>query len=159
MAGAPDIVIYNASYRTRGPFVELDPDEVEKAIAVTAFGAFLVAQQAARRMLPKRHGAILLTGASAGVKGYAQSAPFAMGKFALRGLAQSMARELHPQGVHVAHVVVDGGIKSARRPEPADAPASLLDPDAIAASYLHLIHQPHSAWSWEIEVRPWVEKF
>jgi NAD(P)-dependent dehydrogenase (short-subunit alcohol dehydrogenase family) len=158
-SGAPDIVIYNASYRTRGPFVELDPDEVEKAIAVTAFGAFLVAQQAARRMLPKRHGAILLTGASAGVKGYAQSAPFAMGKFALRGLAQSMARELHPQGVHVAHVVVDGGIKSARRPEPADSPASLLDPDAIAASYLHLIHQPHSAWSWEIEVRPWVEKF
>jgi NAD(P)-dependent dehydrogenase (short-subunit alcohol dehydrogenase family) len=158
-SGTPDIVIYNASYRTRGPFVELDPDEVEKAIAVTAFGAFLVAQQAARRMLPKRHGAIILTGASAGVKGYAQSAPFAMGKFALRGLAQSMARELHPQGVHVAHVVVDGGIKSARRPEPADAPASLLDPDAIAASYLHLIHQPHSAWSWEIEVRPWVEKF
>jgi NAD(P)-dependent dehydrogenase (short-subunit alcohol dehydrogenase family) len=158
-SAAPDIAIYNASYRTRGPLVELDPAEVEKAIAVTAFGAFLVAQQAARRMLPKKHGAILFTGASASVKGYAQSAPFAMGKFALRGLAQSMARELHPQGVHVAHVVVDGGIKSGRRPEPPDQPASLLDPDAIAASYLHVIQQPRSAWSWEIEVRPWVEKF
>src|SRR5258708_5581374 len=114
-SAAPDIAIYNASYRTRGPLVELDPTEVEKSIAVTAFGAFLVAQQAARRMLPKKHGAILFTGASAGVKGYAQSAPFAMGKFALRGLAQSMARELHPHGIHVAHVVVDGGIKSDRR--------------------------------------------
>jgi NAD(P)-dependent dehydrogenase (short-subunit alcohol dehydrogenase family) len=157
--GAPDIAIYNASYRTRGPFVELDPAEVEKSLAVTAFGAFLVAREAARRMLPKHHGAILFTGASAGVKGFPQSAPFAMGKFALRGLAQSMARELHPQGIHVAHVVVDGGIKSARREEPADKPDSLLDPDAIAPAYLHLIHQPRSAWSSELELRPWVEKF
>ncbi|HXF87699.1 MAG TPA: SDR family NAD(P)-dependent oxidoreductase [Xanthobacteraceae bacterium] len=157
--GAPEIVIYNASYRTRGPLIGFDPAEVERSLAVSAFGGFLVAQQAARRMLPKRHGCILFTGASASVKGYAESAPFAMGKFALRGLAQSMARELHPQGIHVAHVVIDGGIKSARRPEPPDAPASLLDPDAIAASYLHLIHQPHSAWAWEIELRPWVEKF
>ena len=157
--GAPEIVIYNASYRTRGPFVDLDPAEVEKSIIVSAFGGFLVAQQAVRRMLPKQRGVIIFTGASASVKGYALSAPFAMGKFALRGLAQSMARELQPQGIHVAHVVIDGGIKSERRAEPADKPASMLDPDAIAASYLHLIHQPHSAWSWEIEVRPWVEKF
>ena len=157
--GAPDIVIYNASFRTRGPFVELDPLDVEKSLAVTAYGAFLVAQQAARRMLPKKHGAILLTGASAGVKGYPQSAPFAMGKFALRGLAQSMARELSPQGIHVAHVVVDGGIRSAHRPDSADHPDSTLDPDAIAESYMHLIHQPRSAWAWEIELRPWVEKF
>ena len=155
--GAPEIVIYNASYRTRGPLIELDPTEVERSIAVSAFGAFLVAQQAVRRMLPKQRGAILFTGASASVKGYAQSAPFAMGKFALRGLAQSMARELAPQGIHVAHVVIDGGIKSARRSE--SSPASLLDPDAIAQSYLHLIHQPRSTWSWEIELRPWVEKF
>jgi NAD(P)-dependent dehydrogenase (short-subunit alcohol dehydrogenase family) len=158
-AGAPEIVIYNASYRTRGPFVDLDPADVEKALAVTAYGAFLVAQQAARRMLPKKHGAILLTGASAGVKGYPQSAPFAMGKFALRGLAQSMARELSPQGIHVAHVVIDGGIRSARRVDPVDHPDSLLDPGAIAAAYMHLIHQPRSAWAWEIELRPWVEKF
>jgi NAD(P)-dependent dehydrogenase (short-subunit alcohol dehydrogenase family) len=157
--GTPDIVIYNASFRTRGPFVELDPLDVQKSLAVTAYGAFLVAQQAARRMLPKKHGAILLTGASAGVKGYPQSAPFAMGKFALRGLAQSMARELSPQGIHVAHVVVDGGIRSAHRPDPADKPDSTLDPDAIAESYMHLIHQPRSAWGWEIELRPWVEKF
>src|SRR5258707_2543904 len=157
--GAPDIVIYNASFRTRGPFVELDPLDVEKALAVTAYGAFLVAQQAARRMLPKKHGAILLTGASAGVKGYPQSPPFAMRKFALGGLAQSMARELSPQGIHVSHVVIDGGIKSACRRDTADNPDSLLDPDAIAESYMHLIHQPRSAWAWEIELRPWVEKF
>jgi NAD(P)-dependent dehydrogenase (short-subunit alcohol dehydrogenase family) len=157
--GAPEIVIYNASFRTRGPLVELDPAAVERSIAVSAFGGFLVAQQAARRMLPKKHGAILFTGASASVKGYAQSAPFAMGKFALRGLAQSMARELAPQGIHVAHIVIDGGIKSARRREPAEAPGSLLDPDAIAATYLHVIRQPRSAWAWEIELRPWLEKF
>jgi NAD(P)-dependent dehydrogenase (short-subunit alcohol dehydrogenase family) len=156
---APDIVIYNASFRTRGPFVDLEPAEVEQSLATTAFGAFLVAQQAARRMLVKQHGAILFTGASASVKGYAQSAPFAMGKFALRGLAQSMARELHPQGIHVAHVVIDGGIASARRTEPPDRPASLLEPDAIAATYLHLIQQPRNAWSTEIALRPWVEKF
>ena len=157
--GEPDIVIYNASARARGPFVDLDPAEVERTIAVTAFGGFLVAQQAARRMLPHGRGAILFTGASASVKGYAQSAPFAMGKFALRGLAQSMARELAPSGIHVAHVVIDGGIRATRRPEAADKPDSLLDPDAIAASYVHLLQQPRSAWSWEIELRPWVEKF
>ena len=148
-----------ASGRARGPFTELAPGEVEQAIAVSAFGGFLVAQQAAKRMLPNKHGAILFTGASASVKGYAQSAPFAMGKFALRGLAQSMARELSPSGIHVAHVVVDGGIQSARRAQAADKPDSLLDPDAIAQTYVHLIHQPRSAWAWEVELRPWVEKF
>ena len=157
--GAPDVVVYNASYRTRGPLVELDPDEVAKSIAVTAFGGFLVAQEAAKRMLPQGHGAILFTGASASVKGYVQSAPFAMGKFALRGLAQSMARELSPQGIHVGHVVVDGGIRSDRRPNPPDKPDSMLDPDAIAQSYLYLLQQPRSAWAWEIELRPWLEKF
>jgi NAD(P)-dependent dehydrogenase (short-subunit alcohol dehydrogenase family) len=157
--GAPDVVVYNASYRTRGPFIEFDPAEVEKAIAVTAFGGFLVAQAAARRMLPRAQGAILFTGASASVKGYAQSAPFAMAKFALRGLAQSMARELSPQGIHVAHVVIDGGIRSARRAEPASSPDSLLDPDAIAATYLAVLNQPRSAWTHEVELRPWVERF
>jgi len=157
--GSPDVVVYNASYRTRGPFVELDPAEVEKSIAVSAFAGFLVAQAAAKRMLPRGQGAILFTGASASVKGYAQSAPFAMGKFALRGLAQSMARELAPLGIHVAHFVIDGGISSARRPVPADKPDSLLDPDAIAASYLHVLAQPRSAWTQELELRPWVEKF
>ncbi len=155
----PDVVVYNASYRTRGPFLELDPGEVEKAIAVTAFGGFLVAQAAVKRMLPTGQGAVLFTGASASVKGYAQSAPFAMGKFALRGLAQSMARELSPHGIHVAHVVIDGGIRGARRAEDPAKPDSLLDPDAIAETYLHLLQQPRSAWSCEVELRPWVEKF
>jgi short-subunit dehydrogenase len=155
----PDVVVYNASYRTRGPFVDLDPVEVAKAIEITAYGGFLVAQAAVRSMLPRGQGALLFTGASASVKGYAQSAPFAMGKFALRGLAQSLARELSPQGIHVAHVVIDGGIKSARRPADPDKPDALLDPDAIAASYLHLIAQPRSAWTHELELRPWVEKF
>jgi NAD(P)-dependent dehydrogenase (short-subunit alcohol dehydrogenase family) len=155
----PDVVVYNASFRTRGPLIELDPAEVEKVMAVSAFGGFLVAQAAVKRMLPREHGAILFTGASASVKGYAQSAPFAMGKFALRGLAQSMARELSPQGIHVAHVVIDGGIRSARRPEDPAKPDALLDPNAIAETYLHLLQQPRSARSWEIEVRPWVERF
>jgi NAD(P)-dependent dehydrogenase (short-subunit alcohol dehydrogenase family) len=155
----PDLVVYNASGRARGAFVDLVPDDVAQAISVSAFGGFLVAQQAVKRMLPKRHGAILFTGASASVKGYPQSAPFAMGKFALRGLAQSMARELSPQGIHVAHFVIDGGIRSAARAEPADRPDSMLDPDAIAASYWSVLQQPRSAWTWELELRPWVEKF
>jgi NAD(P)-dependent dehydrogenase (short-subunit alcohol dehydrogenase family) len=157
--GAPDVVVYNASGRARGPFGELAAADVERTLAVTAFGGFLVAQQAVRRMLPKGKGAILLTGASASVKGYAQSAPFAMGKFALRGMAQSMARELAPKGIHVGHIVIDGGIRNPGRTEPQDKPDSLLDPDAIAETYLHLLRQPRSAWTWEIEVRPWLERF
>jgi NAD(P)-dependent dehydrogenase (short-subunit alcohol dehydrogenase family) len=157
--GVPDIVVYNASGRTRGVFTELVPAEVAEAMTVSAFGGFLVAQQAAKRMLPNKHGAILFTGASASVKGYPQSAPFAMGKFALRGLAQSIARELSPQGIHVAHFVIDGGIRSAARAEPADRPDSMLDPDAIALSYWSVLQQPRSAWTWEMELRPWVEKF
>jgi NAD(P)-dependent dehydrogenase (short-subunit alcohol dehydrogenase family) len=155
----PDLVVFNASGRARGAFVDLVPADVANSIAVSAFGGFLVAQQAVKRMLPNRHGAILFTGASASVKGYAQSAPFAMGKFALRGLAQSMARELSPQGIHIAHFVIDGGIRSAVRTEPADRPDSMLDPDAIAESYWNVLQQPRSAWSWELELRPWVEKF
>ena len=143
----------------RGPLVELVPAEVERAIAVSAFGGFLIAQQASKRMLVKKSGAILFTGASASIKGYAESAPFAMGKFALRGLAQSMARELAPRGVHVAHFVIDGAIRNPGRTEPADRPDSLLDPDAIAETYLHVLQQPRSAWTWEVELRPWVERF
>ena len=157
--GVPDIVVYNASARARGPVTDLVPAEVARAIAVSAYGGFLVAQQAARHMAARGSGAILLTGASASVKGYPNSSAFAMGKFALRGLAQSMARELSPKGVHVAHFVIDGGIRSAARRDPTDAPDSLLDPDAIAETYWQIANQPRSAWTWEVELRPWVEKF
>ncbi len=157
--GPPDFVLYNASARARGPLIGLDPDIVEQALLVSAFGGFLVARQAARRMLEAGGGAIFFTGASASVKGYPQSAPFAMGKFALRGLAQSMARELQPQNIHVAHFVIDGAIRNPGRSEPADRPDSMLNPDAIADTYLAVLDQDRSAWTWEIELRPWVEPF
>jgi NAD(P)-dependent dehydrogenase (short-subunit alcohol dehydrogenase family) len=159
LGGAPDVVVYNPSARVRGPFAELDPAAVANALTVTAYGGFLVAQAFVRRALRRKHGAILFTGASASVKGYAQSAPFAMGKFALRGLAQSLARELQPQGIHVAHFVIDGGIRNPGRSEPADKPDSMLDPDAIARTYLHVLQQDRSAWTSEVELRPWVERF
>jgi NAD(P)-dependent dehydrogenase (short-subunit alcohol dehydrogenase family) len=160
--GEPDIVVYNASGRVRGPLVELDPADVAQTLHISAFGGFLVGQEAAKRMLARPladRGAILFTGASASVKGYARSAPFAMGKFALRGLAQSMARELGPQGIHVAHFVIDGAVRSETRLEPADRPESMLDPDAIAQTYWQILQQPRSAWTWEVELRPWVENF
>ena len=157
--GAPDVVLYNASARAPGPIAEIDPEAVRKAVEISAFGGFLVIQQAARRMSPKGHGAILLTGASASVKGYPLSAAFAMGKFALRGLAQSTARELGPKGIHVAHFVIDGGVRSARRPDPDNQPDSTLDPDGIAQTYIEILRQPRSAWSLEVELRPWVETF
>ncbi len=158
--GAPDLVVYNPSYRTRGPIVELDPDEVLKTMTVTCFGGFLVGQQAARAMLKKGRGSILFTGASASIKGYARSAPFAMGKFGLRGLAQSMARELAPQNIHVAHFVIDGGIRQTNDARANErGPDGLLEPAAIAASYLHVHRQPRSAWTAEIELRPWVESY
>ena len=159
ISGDPDVVVYNPSARVPGPITELDPAAVERALTVSAFGGFLVGQEAARRMLPRGTGAILFTGASASVKGYPQSAAFAMGKFALRGLAQSMARELAPKGIHVAHFVIDGGIRSAGRPDPANHPDSMLDPDQIAETYLHVARQHRSAWTWEVELRPWVERF
>jgi NAD(P)-dependent dehydrogenase (short-subunit alcohol dehydrogenase family) len=157
--GPPDVVIYNASARARGPLVSLDPADVRRTLLVSAFGAFLVARRAVASMLAKGSGAVLFTGASASVKGYAESAPFAMGKFALRGLAQSMARELAPKGIHVAHFVIDGTIRGTGRADPAERPDSTLDPDAIADTYLHVLMQPRSAWTWEVEVRPWVERF
>ncbi|MCG8444552.1 MAG: SDR family NAD(P)-dependent oxidoreductase [Hyphomicrobiales bacterium] len=158
----PDLVVYNPSARERGPLTDLDPARVENAIRISAYGGFLVAQEAVKRMLPKHHGAVLFTGASASVKGYAQSAPFAMGKFALRGLAQSMARELHPKGIHIGHFVIDGGIRNPERPEridPDNNPDSMLDPDAIAEAYWNLLNQHRSAWTSEVELRPWVERF
>ena len=157
--GAPDIVVYNASARARGPIADLEPEAVRDALMGSAYGAFLVAQQAAKRMLGAGSGTILFTGASASVKGYPNSAPFAMGKFALRGLAESLARELQPQNIHIAHFVIDGAIRNPGRTEPADRPDSMLDPDAIAETYWQVANQDRSAWTFEVALRPWVEKF
>ena len=159
--GEPTIVVYNASGRVRGPLTELDPEEVRKTIMITCYGGFLVGQAAAKRMIKAGHGTILFTGASASVKGYANSAAFAMGKMGLTGLVQSMARELQPQNIHVAQVVIDGGIVDPTRPErlTGRGPDGGLDPDAIAQSYLHLHRQHRSAWASHIELRPWAEKF
>ncbi len=162
--GRLDLVVANPSARVKGPIADIDPEDVRNALEVTAFGSFLVAQQAARRMLAQplldgMRGTILMTGASAGVKGFAQSAAFAMGKFAQRGLAQSMSRELHPEGIHVAWINIDGGIRNPGRTEAPDAPDSMLDPDAVARTYLDLVNQHRSAWSSEIAIRPWVERF
>ena len=159
LEGPLSVAIYNPSARVRGPIAELDPAEVHKAIDVTAYGSFLVGQQAARLMLEIGEGTILFTGASAGVKGFPNSSTFAMGKFAQRGLAESMARELHPKNIHVAWINIDGGIRNPGRSEPPDQPDSMLDPDAIAQTYLDLIRQHRSSWSNEATVRPWVERF
>ncbi len=158
--GIPDLVVYNPSARLRGPIETLDPILAKEAIDITCYGAFLVAQQAAKRMLSRGSGSIFFTGASAGVKGFANSSVFAMGKFGLRGLAQALARELHPKNIHIGHFVIDGGIRADHRPErTGDGNDNMLDPDAIAETYLQMHDQHRSAWSWEIELRPWVEKF
>jgi len=158
--GVPDLVVFNPSARTRGPFVEQDRDAVRNALMISCYAGFLVGQKAAQLMLPRGTGSIQFTGASASVKGYAQSASFAMGKFGLRGLAQSMARELHPKGIHIAHFVIDGGISAgAGDPRNNRGDDGLLHPDAIAETYLQVHKQHRSAWAWEVELRPWVEKF
>ena len=158
--GVPSLVVFNAGMRVRGPIADLDAEKVKRAWLIGGYGGFLVGQQAAQRMLPQAGGTIIFTGATASVKGYAESAPFAMTKFSLRGLAQSMARELAPKEIHVAHVLIDGGIASSYATDEADrATDRWLDPDAIAETYLQLHRQHRSAWTWEIEVRPWLEKF
>ena len=158
--GIPDLVIYNPSARVRGGIVEVDPEDTQKAINITCFGAFLVAQEAAKRMIERGNGSIFFTGASASVKGYANSSVFAMGKFGLRGLAQALARELQPKNIHIGHFVIDGGIKADHRPERNDpGDDSMLDPDSIAETYLQFHRQHRNSWSWEIELRPWLENF
>ena len=155
--GIPNLVVYNPSARIRGSIVDLDPEETRKAINITCFGAFLTAQQASRRMLSRGSGSIFFTGASAGVKGFANSSVFAMGKFGLRGLAQSLARELHPKNIHIGHFIIDGGIRGPNSSKTKNN--DLLEPEAIAKSYLQFHQQDRSAWAWEIELRPWIGKF
>ena len=158
--GTPDLVIYNPSAAVRGPIQDLDPEKTKDAINITCYGAFLVAQQASKRMLELGHGSIFFTGATAGVKGFSNSSVFAMGKFGLRGLAQSLARELHPKNIHIGHFVIDGGIRSAHRPERhGNGNDNMLDPDELAKTYLQFHRQHRSAWAWEVELRPWVESF
>lgn len=157
--GAPDIAIYNASNRARGPVTEIDPEAVLTAIKISCYGAFLMAQQAAKQMVARGSGAIFFTGASAGVKGFPNSSSFAMGKFGLRGLAQSLARELHPQNIHIGHFVIDGGIEKENDPRANRGEDGLLNPDSIAETYYRFWRQPRDSWAWEIELRPWVEKF
>lgn len=158
--GPPDLVVFNAAMRYRGPVEVLDPADVMDAYSVGAFAGFLTAQAAARRMLARGKGSLFFTGATASVKAMPHSVPFAMAKFALRALAQGLARELGPRGIHVAHFIIDGGIASswatAGEPGPAD---KWLDPDAIAETYLSIHRQHRSAWTWELDLRPWVEKF
>lgn len=158
--GPPDLVVFNAAMRYRGPVEVLDPADVMDAYAVGAFGGFLTAQAAARRMLGRGAGSLFFTGATASVKAMPHSVPFAMAKFALRALAQGLARELGPRGIHVAHFVIDGGIASSWATQgEAGPPDKWLDPDAIADTYLAVHRQHRSAWTWEVELRPWVEKF
>ncbi|MBN9217337.1 MAG: SDR family NAD(P)-dependent oxidoreductase [Mesorhizobium sp.] len=158
-AGPLSLVVFNASGRARGPIAELDPEAVRQALLVGAYGGFLVGQQATHRLLAQGSGSIFFTGATASVKGFAGSAGFAMPKFGLRGLAQSMARELAPKNIHVAHFIIDGAIASAASGQPSEPPDRRLSPDAIAQAYLDIHRQHRSAWTWELELRPWVENF
>ena len=152
--GAPNLVIYNPSKSLGGSIVDLDPKKAHEAIDITCYGGFLVAQQAAKRMLKKKRGSIFFTGATASVKGFSNSSVFAMGKFGLRGLAQSLARELHPQNIHIGHFIIDGGI--GRKDY---VSYKTIHPDSIAQIYLQFHYQDKSAWSWETELRTSMEKF
>ena len=151
--GEPEVVLFNPSDRIRGDLLTLDMQAAAAAIQTTAIGALVTAQEAARRMLPKGRGSIFFTGATAGVKGFARSSVFAMGKFAVRGLAQSLARELGPKGIHVVHFVIDGGVVQGSEA------LDVLSPRAIARSYMAALAQPPGAWSWELELRSHMEPF
>ena len=151
--GIPNLVIYNPSSRIRGAIGDLDPKEAQEAINITCFGGFLVAKEASKRMLKNKKGSIFFTGASASIKGFANSSVFAMGKFGLRGLAQSLARELHPQNIHIGHFIIDGGIGKS------STGYKLINPDSIANTYLEVHKQDSSAWTWEVELRTNKETF
>jgi NAD(P)-dependent dehydrogenase (short-subunit alcohol dehydrogenase family) len=159
--GAPEVMIYNAAMRPFGRLMETTPGTFETTWRVTAFGAFLCSQLVVPEMLKAGRGAILFTGATAGVKPFASSAAFGPAKFALRGLAQVMARDLGPAGIHVAYVNIDGPIDNRRTRDrmPQASDDQLLKPAAIAEAYWHLAHQDRSAWTQELDVRPFREKF
>jgi NAD(P)-dependent dehydrogenase (short-subunit alcohol dehydrogenase family) len=159
--GAPGVVVFNAGAFEHASILDITPESFERCWRVGCFGGFLVGQAAARVMVAQGAGTILYTGATAALRGSAAFANLAVPKFGLRALAQSMARELGPRGVHVAHVIIDGQIDSERyRDARANrAPDALLPPDAIAENYYQLHRQPRGAWTHELDLRPWVEKF
>lgn len=159
--GEPDLVVFNASASAPAHVLDIDPKDFERCWRNAAFGGFLVAQAAGRQMAARGKGTILLTGATASLRGSARFLNLAIGKFGLRAVAQSFARDLQPKGVHVAHIVIDGQIASDRPGYRADerGPDAVLDPDAIAATYIQLHRQHRSAWTLEVDLRPWVEKF
>jgi len=160
--GAPRLVIYNAGAFVPRSIVETTASEFENCWRIGCLGGFLVGRAAARLMTAAGHGTILFTGATASLRGGANFANLAVGKFGLRALAQSMARELGPKGVHVAHIIIDGMIEAEHRPgrkRAEHAPDALLHPDAIAEAYWQLHRQPRSAWTLELDLRPWTEKF
>ena len=152
--GTPNLVIYNPSKSLGGSIADIDPKKAHEALNVSCYGGFLVAQQAAKRMLKKKRGSIFFTGATASIKGFPKSSVFAMGKFGLRGLAQSLARELHPQNIHIGHFIIDGGIGQENY-----GSYKTIHPDEIAKIYLQFHYQDKSAWSWETQLRTSVEKF
>jgi NAD(P)-dependent dehydrogenase (short-subunit alcohol dehydrogenase family) len=159
--GEPEVLLYNAGTGTFGSITEITPDQYEADWRVNAFGAFVAAKEVAPGMIARGHGAMLFTGATAGIKAGAKSVSFGPAKFAMRGLAQSLARDLGPKGIHVAWINVDGSIDipGARGLKPSLKDGDFLKPEAIAETYWHLAHQDPSAWTMELEVRPFKEKF
>jgi len=159
--GEVDVLLYNAAMRPFGRLMETKPSTFENTWRVNAFGAFLCAQEVVPAMLSKRHGVIIFTGATAGTRPFPTSAAFGPAKFALRGLAQVMARDLGAQGVHVAYVNVDGAIDMPfiHKLRPDLKPEDMLNPTAIAESFWHVAHQDPSAWTHELDLRPFKEKF
>jgi NAD(P)-dependent dehydrogenase (short-subunit alcohol dehydrogenase family) len=159
--GDPEVLLYNAGSGTWGTIAQITAEQYEASWRVNAFGAFLCAKEVAPAMIKRGRGVMLFTGATAGVKAGPRSIAFGPAKFAMRGLAQSLARDLGPQGIHVAWINVDGAIDIPRVREryPQISPDDMLKPEAIAETYWHLAHQNRSAWSMELELRPYKEKF
>lgn len=159
--GAPQVLIYNAGSYAGGGLLDIDPEQFENAWRANCYGGFLCAREVLPSMQKARAGTLLFTGATAALRGGAGFAGLAVGKFGLRALAQCMAREFGPQGIHVAHAVIDGQIAtpSARERQPDRAPETFLDPDAIAETYWQLHCQHPSAWTLELDLRPHVESF
>jgi NAD(P)-dependent dehydrogenase (short-subunit alcohol dehydrogenase family) len=160
LAGRIDVLVHNAHLLEIKPFEQTTASEFEQAWRVACLGAMTSAQSVLPHMTARGTGAVILTGATAGIRGAAQFSAFASAKFALRGLAQSLAREFGPKGIHVAHVILDGLIDEAQTSQRFGPPQSLrMDPDAAASIYLGLASQPSSAWTHEIDLRPFSERF